>query len=117
MDPKSFDIIVDTTLDNCKSVLSAKEEEYSSGQDRFHNFKTGARMRNCTPIQALEGMKLKHDVSVKDLIDNPHTATHELLDAKIDDSINYLLLLKGMLIEYMADNKKQKPLMPKVGNK
>ncbi len=101
MKSKTFDKLVADTLHSCESVMTSKEEEYSSGKDRFHNFKVAARMKGCTPIEALEGMKLKHDVSVKDLIDNPDTATERLLTDKIGDSINYLLLLKGLLIEHM----------------
>ncbi len=101
MTPKRFDEIVKETLEECKQVLTSKEKEYASGKDRFHNFKVAARMRGCTPIEALEGMKLKHDVSVKDLIDNPDSATPKLLKDKIGDSVNYLLLLSGLLTEHM----------------
>ena len=44
---------------------------------------------------------LKHEVSVLDLVEwsesEPTRITEELIDEKIGDNINYLILLEGML--------------------
>lgn len=64
-----FDEIVDERCRKIKVILSSKAEEYATEQDRFHNFEIAARKRGITPERALEGMMLKHDVSVMDLID------------------------------------------------
>jgi len=106
MTPERFDKLTKETLQKCKETLAQKEAEYSSGKDRFHNFNVGARIKNITPLQALEGMKLKHDVSVQDLFDNPDSATFALLDAKINDSINYLLLARGLFVEHIEAPKR-----------
>ena len=46
-------------------------------------------------------MMLKHEVSVLDLVEwsesEPTRITEELIDEKIGDNINYLILLEGML--------------------
>lgn len=99
MNDTDFNQLVVDRLNKCIAVLSNKNEEYSSDVDRLHNFKTAARIDNTTPEKALKGMYLKHLVSVMDLIESPETATYELLDEKITDSINYHILLEALLVE------------------
>ena len=99
MTPRIFNKLILNTLDNCLSTLQRKGDEYATTTDRFHNFNVAARMIDTTPIKALAGMKLKHDVSVLDIINSQEGITKELIDEKIGDSINYLLLLKGMLYD------------------
>lgn len=47
------------------------------------------------------GMMFKHAVSVMDLIEwiesNPEKITGDIVDEKIGDNINFLILLEGML--------------------
>lgn len=94
-----FNKIVNEQLDRCKSLLCKKGEEYDRDtNDRFHSFKVAAALQGETPMQALAGMLAKHTVSVYDLI---REGSHDLLiwDEKITDHINYLLLLKGLIMD------------------
>lgn len=96
-----FNEIVEGQCAHIKSVLASKGKEYSRG-DRLSNFKTGGRIINDTPEHALMGMKLKHDVSVIDIVDDleqGNLPTYGVLSEKIGDSINYLILLKALIIE------------------
>lgn len=101
-----FDSIVDSRCAQIKEVLSNKAKEYASDGDRFHNFRVASRMAGTTPEKALAGMKLKHDVSVGDLIEwadsTPEKLTVSLIDEKIGDSIAYLILLEGLLKERLV---------------
>ena len=102
MNHKKFNWIVQQQLDNCKSLLITKGVEYQAGDtDVLHNFKIAGRVRGITPEQALLGMELKHYVSIMDIVNNIETTlpTLEKLDEKITDEINYLLLLKALIIE------------------
>lgn len=101
MNHEDFSNIVEARLSICQNILASKNEEYSSDTDRLHNFKMAAGMSDTTPEQALWGMWVKHLVSVRDLVDAPDDATPELIKEKISDSINYLLLLEGLLTERM----------------
>ena len=96
-----FDKILEARLEKIKKVLSAKATEYATTKSRYHNFEVAARKLDCSPEQSLMGMKVKHDVSVDDLVEWAATGdsrlTAELIDEKIGDSINYLILLEGML--------------------
>ena len=102
MSPKEFEQMLDERLVKIRTVLSSKAKEYSSNDDRLHNFNVAARMIDTTPEKALKGMMLKHEVSVMDLIDwagglNNDKITLDVIDEKIGDTINYLILLESML--------------------
>ena len=101
MSAKQFEAVLQSRLDKIKAVLGAKAKEYSSDTDRYHNFNIAGRMAGTTPEKALKGMMLKHEVSVLDLIEwsgaAPSRITEALIDEKIGDNINYLILLEGML--------------------
>ena len=93
------DLVVDT-LQSVKGLLITKGEEYSKGFDVFSNFKRGVgRNGNISMMQVLMNYKLKHDISVEDLALNRRDLKRDIIEEKINDSIAYLLLLKGMLIE------------------
>ena len=97
----SFDAIVQSRLEKIVSTLKSKASEYSKKGNRFHHFKVASRIKNETPEKALYGMMIKHEVSVLDMIDNPTDAciTEKLVDEKIGDLVNYLILLEGLLKE------------------
>lgn len=99
MNNEDFNKVVEDQLDLCKSLLCKKGEEYDRDtKDRFHSFKVAAALQGETPIQALAGMMAKHTVSVYDLI---REGSHDLTiwNEKITDHINYLLLLKGLIMD------------------
>lgn len=103
----SFDAVVESRLDSIRRVLAGKAKEYATGADRFHNFNLAARIANTTPESALMGMRLKHEVSVMDLVEiassRPGDLTEAMVDEKIGDDINYLILLEGMLKKRIAE--------------
>jgi len=101
-----FDGVVRDRIELIQNVLGAKGKEYSRDADRFSNFKTAGRRLNTTPERALLGMREKHEVSILDIIsdlDNEKLPTEALLEEKIGDSINYLILLEGLLKERLRN--------------
>ena len=102
MNAKDFDKIVADRMAWCRQTLCAKGDEYAREGDRLWNFKVAARKLNCHPAEALAGMMVKHTVSVDDIIDGLAKGIvppKELVAEKIGDSINYLLLLEGLIEE------------------
>ena len=94
-----FDKVCNKRLEKIKSVLLAKGKEYAKDGDRYHNFNVAARVLGSSREKALLGMMMKHYVSIIDIIDNPCAWSDEIIDEKIGDMINYLILLEGMLLE------------------
>lgn len=99
MNADQFDKILERRLELISSVLASKREEYAAGGDRLHNFKRAAEMLGVSREKALAGMMAKHWVSVLDMVDGKAKLTEELIEEKIGDSINYLVLLEAMLKE------------------
>lgn len=106
MDLKEFNEILDNQIAICKNILIDKAKEYAT-EDRLHNFKVAAEMQGCTPIRALAGMMAKHTTSIYDMCISTtfyRQYSSELWDEKITDHINYLILLKALILE----NRKEK---------
>jgi hypothetical protein len=97
-----FNAVIDDTIKNIQDVLKQKANEYASEKSRFHNFEVAGRKLNVTPEKALLGMMIKHEVSVEDMVEwadqHPEKLSIGLINEKIGDNINYLILLKGLLI-------------------
>lgn len=105
MNSEKFNKIVSDRCDKIVSILASKGEEYGA-EDRLHNFKVASRISNTSPELALKGMMMKHIVSVFDLINDAEqgkTPTDYLIQEKIGDSINYLILLEALLTERLEN--------------
>lgn len=98
MDARRFNEILDDQLGTIQRMLGAKAKEYAT-DDRLHNFKKAAALKGETPIEALSGMMAKHTVSIYDMMHSPEIFSHEIWNEKITDHINYLILLKALVLE------------------
>lgn len=111
MNNKVFKIIATEQFKKCLEILNKKSKEYSDNKDRLHNFKCAALSLNVSPEKALWGMAVKHYISIQDIVYNIEIdiPTLELLEEKIGDMINYLIMLKAMIIERKEklNNKKE----------
>jgi hypothetical protein len=92
--------------------LCSKNKEYARNNDKLHNFKKSALFRGISDTEALAGMMLKHTTSIYDFIDDINIGIEhpiEVWDEKLIDQINYLLLLRGLLIDKsaMRDSKEE----------
>ena len=98
MDTVAFNEVVDRRLRRVQNVLRAKAKENANGE-RLYNFKRAATILGTTPERALAGMFMKHLVSVLDLIEGSTEPTSAMVDEKIGDAINYLILLEAIFKE------------------
>lgn len=104
MHPLTFDKVLNETWDKVEAILKSKGEEYSTELDKLHNFKKAANMKGESPREALGGMMIKHTVSIYDLIAKEESALIEVWDEKIIDHINYLILLRAIVLEELEGN-------------
>ena len=93
-----FEAVLESRIMKIRDVLKSKAKEYAVG-DRMYNFKRAAEIGRTTPEKALIGMFLKHLVSVLDMVEGNIVATPYLVEEKIGDAINYLILLEAMMVE------------------
>lgn len=116
MQNKEFDKVLKRRIALIRKILQQKGDEYAGDKDRLHNFKRAAEIDETTPEAALKGMWLKQLVSVLDIIKkitdenkkiglnfvlSPEhvNVTQKLVDEKIGDAINYLILLEALIKE------------------
>ena len=99
MNNEDFRNNLDTIHEKVETVLGAKGEEYATDNDRLHNFKVAAGVQGITVKEALAGMMAKHTTSIYDMIADGKTHSAEKWDEKILDHINYLILLRAILVE------------------
>ena len=101
MNAERFEQVFDEQMKICADVLLSKSKEYAiKNEDRLQHFKRTAGFLKTTPEDALVGMLSKHLISVVDMCrDTETTYPLEQWTEKLTDTINYLLLLKGIVVE------------------
>ena len=107
MNPQDFNKLAKNRFAKCTELMGLKSNEYARDNDKLHNFKMAGLMQNVIPEQALMGMKVKHDVSIYDIVEDIYYGklpSLDLLAEKISDEINYLVLLEALITERINKN-------------
>ena len=102
MSEEQFDAIVHDRTVMIKRTLVEKGKEYRRNNDPLHNFRVAARVQNTTEEKALWGFATKHYVSFLDIlndIEKRKLPEIEVVDEKIGDLINYLILCEASIKE------------------
>lgn len=95
-----FERVINQQIQHCTDLLISKGKEYAGMKvDRLHTFKRAAVLQEETPAEALIGMFTKHVISIYDMARDSSSYPLELWDEKITDAINYLLILKTVIVE------------------
>lgn len=100
-----FEKLLNRRLLLIRDTLHSKGDEYSTEEDRLHNFKEAAALTGEWSSKVLLGMLVKHWVSIQDLVSRDGmlllggNLPPALIDEKIGDAINYLILLEAVLKE------------------
>lgn len=101
MNSEHFERVMQRRFGQTFYVLGNKAKEYARG-DRLHNFKEAAKFLRTTPEKACLGFLTKHLISVVDMVfdlDEGKIHDPKVWDEKLGDSMNYLILLEGLLVE------------------
>ena len=103
-----FDKLAANLLDNCLKTLIKKDVEYAGHEDAFEAFKEAAKGENVIPEEIARRYRLKHDMSLKKLLDDiqighDENLTEEFINEKIGDIICYTTLIYGMLMERIKE--------------
>jgi hypothetical protein len=101
MNQEHFDKIVAGTVDSIHKLLAVKGGEYAGSEDRLANFKRGANLTGCTPLQVLFVYMSKHydgvATYVRDEAARMNRPRSEPIDGRLDDLINYCILAKALI--------------------
>jgi hypothetical protein len=101
MNQNDFNNLVDSTMESCKKKLVQKREEYVNDPniDVLSNFKSNAELSIVgTPEGIGWELMTKHLQSIKDYCEGRKVSS-AVLDEKIGDAINYLVLIKAIISE------------------
>ena len=107
--PEVFDTIVKNRTDKIVKTLTLKGKEYRRNDDPLHNFRSAAKVNNTTEEKALWGFAVKHYVSFLDILNDMEKGIipdESIVDEKIGDLINYLILCESSIIEKIINSKK-----------
>ena len=99
MNAQRFNQVLSDQIERINEILGVKAREYADDKDRLHNFKASAALQGCTPREALIGLMSKHTISVYDMGRAKQDFPLEKWDEKITDHINYLILLRALIVE------------------
>lgn len=100
MDSETFTRVFSEQVRVSEDILVDKSRDYAT-EDQLHNFKVAAALKGETPQQALAGMMAKHTVSIYDMCRSNEKFDLDKWNEKITDHINYLILLKAIVIEQL----------------
>jgi hypothetical protein len=111
MEAEFFDKVLQERIDKTIHTLSVKAKEYRRNNNPMHNFEKAAQFGNTTKERALWGFALKHYTSFMDILDDIEEGkipSETLVDEKIGDLINYLILCEASIKERI--NNQLKPV-------
>ena len=97
MTSERFDELVEETLSEIRDVLVVKGKEYRRNGNPFHNFEEGSKRTGLSREKVLDGMLLKHEISISDItndLDQNILPKLSTINEKFGDNIIYLLLKK-----------------------
>ncbi len=99
-----FEKQVAALFDKCFTTLVEKDVEYAGHGDAFEAFREAARVEGVIPEEIARRYRLKHDMSLKKMINDlqngcDENLTEEFIKEKCGDIICYTALIYGMLTE------------------
>ena len=97
-----FKELLETRFTKTRKVYSKKMNEYANDLDVFLSFKKGVGFSfQNTPEGVAWEYACKHFESIKTIISKipDEIPSDELIDEKIGDAINYLIILEGLIKE------------------
>jgi len=102
MTEDKFEQIVDSSLNQIRETLLVKGKEYKRNNNIFHNFEEGSKRTGLIREKVLDGMLLKHEISIADMTNDLEKGILpkiETVEEKFGDNLIYLILKKASIID------------------
>jgi len=93
---------VDWRVKQIVTVLASKGKEYSTEDNKLHNFDKASIKSGKIREEVIKDFMLKHEISVDDIIDNIKEGklpSKSLVAEKVGDIINYYILLEASIYD------------------
>lgn len=114
MNQKEFEQLVHNSIGRIHSLLEVKGGEYAGSDDRLANFKRGAELTGCSPLQVLHIYLSKHydafSTYVRDQATGNQRPRSESISGRLDDIINYCLLAQA-LVKEIEESRESEPMI------
>lgn len=105
--------IMNKTFSQCLALAKSKGADYTKGSlDALANFKEGGRSLAVPPEKVCWIFMNKHYQAITNYVRTGGQSESEPIDGRIDDLINYLVLLKGIIVEERGASLKDFPTPP-----
>ncbi len=85
------------TISEIIELKKQKGKDYKNKDNPFRVFYEATEMRNITTIEALDMFRLKHEISIWDIINSPDATRYEIIKEKFNDYITYSIMLFGLI--------------------
>lgn len=108
MTEERFDEIVNCSVESIKHTLLVKSKEYQRNNNPFHNFDEGSKRSGLIREKVLDGMLLKHEISIADMTNDLEKGILpkiETVEEKFGDNLIYLILKKASIIDKIENEK------------
>lgn len=99
MNTEDFKKVIEDAIASSMETLFSKNDHYNPNADKLKGFKVAAELQGITPRAALAGMRAKHTVSVYDILRSEELASPEMVQEKLGDDLNYILLAFAVIHE------------------
>lgn len=100
MTNKDFYELMRATFDGCQALAKVKGEDYTKGsEDALANFREGGEAVGIGAQRVCWIFMNKHYQAITNFIKTNGRSQSEPIEGRIDDMINYLVLLKGIIKE------------------
>lgn len=109
MNQTDFSSLVNRVQRSTSDLLVSKGAEYASDTDRLANFKKGAKLTGCTPLQVAFVYLSKHYDALANYIKRDATGQQiplsEPITGRLEDLINYCFLTYALIDESKLNQK------------
>lgn len=105
MKQAEFDKVFQEAIAQANNLLATKGVEYTGPQtqDRLANFKRGATLTGCTPLQVAFVYASKHYDAISTFVQNDAKGTQQVLsepiEGRLHDLMNYCILMLAIVQE------------------
>lgn len=107
MTEERFDEVVDVFLNGIRETLIVKGKEYRRNNNPFHNFDVGSQRTGLIREKVLDGMLLKHEISIADITNDLEKGilpSMKVIDEKFGDDVIYLIIKMASMIDKIETN-------------